>query len=106
MAKFINSGDSIEAEKSLINTRKTTLKGSINKKGKSLFKYKCQKHSKVEITEELNPKVCLFKNSSSLNMGDILEADIIEVLAIKILNFSKESNFSSTHGIQMDYPQS
>ncbi len=100
MAKLINQEDSIEGEKVLINTRKQITQSPVKRKGIRLFKYKCSRHSKTEITEELNPKKFKIKEISALNLGDLLEADVIEVYPSNMLRFVKESGYSSKHSIQ------
>lgn len=100
MAKFISKGDSVEGELLLVNARKPVLQAIINRRGNTFCKYKCEINCKAEVIKELKPKKAVIKITSNLNLGDFLEADKIEILTRNRMNFQKEANYSSSHGIQ------
>lgn len=100
MAKFVDKGDSIEGKTVLINTRKQTFQTILKLRNYIFYKYKCSINSKAEITEEINPKAYQLKESSHLNLGDFLEAEVIEVLSFTNLKFHEESGYTGRHGIQ------
>jgi hypothetical protein len=101
MGEFQNRGDSIEGEKVHCNTRKAIPGGRFDFLGIGiLWKYGCQTNAFVKIIEELNPKRFKYKSTSHLDLDDCISGEKIEVFSSDKLRFKKESNFSSTHGIQ------
>jgi hypothetical protein len=106
LAKFVEKGNCVEAEKSEIFTRKKTTQKMVNFPNVGRFiKYKCQQNSSMEILEELNPKAHLINAESNLNKNDIIEGEIIEVYCSKQLKDANiKSNYSSTHSIQQLKP--
>ena len=101
MAKFMNVGDSIEANRSDILVRKVSSPILINIEGVGrFFKYKSKIRAIVKITEELLPKVHRICCYSNLNLNDELEADTIEIFTENKITLQLVSNFSNVHGIQ------
>lgn len=103
--KCLQQGDSIECENANICSRQLdlTLPVKINcSDGKiiKLFKYKTKKNAWVKIVEELNPKEHVVNSNSKLDLGVLLEADIVEVYVSKCLKIGRGSNITSTHGAQ------
>lgn len=103
--KFINHGDTIEGKRVSITTRKQSLQAivEIEEIGKC-FKYLCQKNATATIVEELsldakerNKKL---QAKINLNINDCISGDSIDLYSLDRLQFSKEANFSSKHGIQ------
>jgi hypothetical protein len=101
LSKYLNIDDSIEGLSILLYTRKYVSLTPIKKNGIGiLFKYRCQINASAEILKELEKKECKFKKGCYLNKHDSLEAERIEIYCLNSINFSKEANYSSTHGIQ------
>lgn len=99
MKKYIAQGESIEGEDILIKTRKISPKNPVNdSKLGILFYYKSSKHCISEILKGISEPIR--DKNSHIDPGDCLEADVIEVYSVTRLKFKKESNYSSTHGIQ------
>jgi hypothetical protein len=99
--KFINRGETIEGKRIAIKTRKQTLQTSveIDNIGRC-FKYLCQKNANASITEELDIKVSKFSEKSHLDINDSVSGDSIDLYSSDKLQFTKEANYSSKHGIQ------
>lgn len=99
--EFINQGDTIEGKRLDIKTRKQTLQTSIEIKDIGrCFKYLCQKNVNASVAEELKEKVAKFADDSHLNLNDNIRGDSVDLYSLTRLQFSKESNYSSKHGIQ------
>lgn len=100
MANYTGEGDSIEGKKISTFTRRQALQAHLRINGKGYFKYSCKINAKSKIEEKLDEgKPILFLNSS-LNVGDQVSGDAIELYSTDMLTFKKESNYSSKHGIQ------
>lgn len=103
--KFINQGDAIEGNRVGITTRKQSLQTvvEIEEIGRC-FKYLCQKNATATIVEELNldaiEKKEKLQKKIHLNIDDCVSGDSIDLYTLDRLQFSKEANFSSKHGIQ------
>ena len=101
MAKYFKKGESIEAKKIALNTRKKVAQGTINIPIYGMcFKYSCNINVKTEIINALDDKTQLYIITSHTSIGDILKAHSVDIFARSVINFNKESNYTSTHGIQ------
>lgn len=102
MAKYIETGNSLECHKSNIATRKVANKNPILIQIDEIryYKYSTKIRCIVKIIEELNPKIHRISETSALNIHDELEAEGIDIYTEKRISLNLVSNFSHVHGIQ------
>jgi len=102
MTKYVNLGNSIEASRTDITTRKLKkASSSVYFEGVGrFFKYKTKINSNIKITEELVPKEPRISPQSFLDLNDELDGDIFEIYTDTLIDTKVISNFSNVHGIQ------
>lgn len=105
MAKYINSGESIECKESHVATRKSSAPtllniAEIDGKLRRLFKYKTKIRAIIKITRELTPKKGVICDNSHLDLLDELEGDTVEIFTENRIKLEVVSYFSNVHGIQ------
>jgi hypothetical protein len=106
MAKSINSGASIECQKSHVAARKISnpvlviIPGINGVNQHRLFKYKTGIRSVAKIVEELDPKNAIIDIASNLDLNDEIEGPILEIYTIKREKAKIVSNYSHVHSIQ------
>jgi len=105
MATHCSPGESIECNKSTVAARKIVEHVYVklhNLRGEEVtfFKYKTKIRAIVTIEEELDPRVCIMREASFLDLNDALEANVIEIYVPNKVKFQVSSNFSNVHGIQ------
>ena len=102
MTKYVNLGNSIEANRSDLITRKIKKASSlINIEGIGrFFKYTTKINSNIIITEELVPKQHRICPHSFLDLHDELEGESLEIYTDLHIPMKTISNFSNVHGAQ------
>ena len=100
MTKLIYKDNSIEGKKIEITTRKVIPQNIVKINEIRFFKHLCKKNVKATIKEELEPKKYKLFKKSKLDRGDEVTGDTISIYADSLLEFKKEANYSSRHGIQ------